>query len=125
MEIDGRDEELACLRMALRDAVPGDAWITVVGGPGIGKRALVKKALLDRTARWVDASRADVESIERKLIAWESQVTSLVIEGLDGWAFEDVAKLADVLGQTRMSAIALATRPFGFAMETQLRLAPL
>lgn len=126
MELYGRDEELACLRLALREAVPGDAWITVVGGPGIGKRALVRKALVERTALWVDASQIDVATMEEKLRAWEaSKLECVVFERLDAWAYEDVAKLADALGQTKISAIALMTRPFGFAMETQLRLGPL
>lgn len=126
MELYGRDEELACLRLALREAVPGDAWITVVGGPGIGKRALVRRALLERTALWVDASQNDLMSMGEKLRAWAaSDVACVVFERLDTWAYEDVAQLADALGQTRISAIALMTRPFGFAMETQLRLGPL
>lgn len=126
MELFGREEELRELRAALRSSVPGDAWITIVGGPGIGKRALAAKALSDRMTCWIDASRVDRTGIEEALAAWEAVgVLGLVIEALETWVDAEVVLLAEALGRTRMVVVALSTRPFALSMETQLRLQPL
>jgi len=123
-ELFGRDKEVSHLRTLLIESP--QACISVVGGPGMGKRALVETALEGIRASWVDASKVPREDIREALVSWASSgVTTLAIDGLASWTSEEVTKLQEAAVDAQMHLIAVSTRPLGVPHESVIRVGPL